>query len=110
MPEPTQQAPVDAKPDNVYAPFEDRLAFEWADQHYVKLQASSRAIGCGLDLWGAALAKGGFGGDTPWRNTEEMYETIDSICAGDAPWTTYTFQYNGPKPNGTVPKWMEQTY
>ncbi len=39
-----------------------------------------------------------------------MYETIDSIRAGDAPWTTYTFQYNGPRPNGTVPQWMDQTY
>ncbi len=39
-----------------------------------------------------------------------MYETIDSIRAGDAPWTTYTFQYNGPRPNGTVPQWMDQTH
>jgi len=39
-----------------------------------------------------------------------MYATIDSIRAGETPWTTHMFQYTGPRPNGTVPQWMDQTY
>jgi len=46
----------------------------------------------------------------PWKSAKELYATIDSIQAGSAPWTTHTFQYNGPKPAGAVPTWMTETY
>lgn len=38
-----------------------------------------------------------------------MYETIDSIQSGGAPWKTYKFRYTGPKPL-PLPRWMEETY
>jgi hypothetical protein len=46
----------------------------------------------------------------PWKLAKELYTTIDSIQDGIAPWSTYTFTYNGPKPAGSVPAWMTETY
>jgi hypothetical protein len=39
-----------------------------------------------------------------------MYNTIDSIKEGPSGWTTAKFQYTGPRPAGTPPKWMSETY
>jgi hypothetical protein len=95
---------------NPWAPFEDRIAFEWAHERYVELQASKRQIRRGLDLWSAVLTKEKSNCDVPWKSAEQLYETIDSIQAGDAPWFTYEFRYTGPKPAGTVPQWMQNVY
>jgi hypothetical protein len=95
---------ADATCTNPYAPFEDHLAFEWAHKHYVELQTSERQIGRGLDLWRAAYVKAGFSGTTPWKSAKELYDTIDTIQEGDAPWVTHTFHYHGPKPTaGVIP-------
>ncbi|KAF8167103.1 hypothetical protein B0H34DRAFT_791874 [Crassisporium funariophilum] len=100
---------------NPWAPFEDRLTFDWAQYQYVELQSSEAEIGRGLDLWLAAIIKSGFTNtDTekvpiPWCSAQELYATIDSIQAGGAPWMTHTFRYNGPKPE-SPPNWMEETY
>lgn len=85
--------------------------FEWAHEHYVELQASEKQIGHGLDLWRATLIEAGFHSDAPWKNAKDLYNTIDSIKAGNVPWITYTFQYHGLKPTqGPVPQWMEEMY
>jgi hypothetical protein len=63
-----------------------------------------------LILWAAALAKGGSPEDIPWKNADDMYATIDLIQVGHVPWITHTFQYSGPRPNGTCPQWMDETY
>ncbi len=95
-------------------PFEDRLAFDWAYYHYVRLQSSKSDILEGLDLWRATVIKHeskhqSSAGDVPWRDADALYQTIDAIQTGDAPWTCYEFSYDGPKPP-TPPAWMEQTY
>ena len=107
-PEPAH--PPDSTPDNPWAPFEDRIAFEWAYERYVELQASKRQIKQGLDLWSAILLKGKSKSEVPWKSAEQLYDTIDSIEAGNAPWSTYELRYNGPKPTGAVPCWMQETY
>ena len=68
----------------------------------------------GLDLWHAAVIKhqstdGSAAEGVLWCNTDDLYETIDSIQAGDAPWKCYKFSYDGPKPPNP-PCWMEDTY
>jgi hypothetical protein len=62
-----------------------------------------------LTLWAAALVKGGILGGVPWKNADDMYATINSIQVGDVPWITHTFQYSGPRPNGSCPQWMDET-
>ncbi|KAH9992964.1 hypothetical protein BJV74DRAFT_795662 [Russula compacta] len=51
-----------------------------------------------------------FGKDVPWKDSKELYKTIDAIQHGDAPWKSYTIRYQGPLPLGTPPKWMTETY
>jgi hypothetical protein len=113
IPEPTPAIPSDVASENPWAPFQDRLAFDWARYHYVRLQSSADDIQVGLDLWRAAVIKHASDHDSlegvPWDNAEQLYATIDSIYAGEIGWKTLKFSYSGPKPS-TPPHWMEQTY
>jgi len=102
--------PPDALLDNPWAPFEDQIAFEWAQKRYVELQALKKQIWQGLDLWSAILLREKSKHNIPWKSVEELYTTIDSIQAGNAPWFTHKLWYNGPKPIGTIPQWMQEMY
>lgn len=115
-PEPQPAPSVDSNENgNPWAPFEDRLAFDWAHYHYVRLQSSADVIGKGLDLWRATVIKHATehkpasSNGVPWKNSDELYETIDTIRSGDIGWKTYKFHYKGPKPL-TPPTWMETSY
>lgn len=108
---PPPRHPADALPSNPWYPFNDRLAFEFADYHFTELQSSLAQINTGLDHWLAtAILAGGKADNVPWRTAQEMYTTIDAIKEGPAPWRTVKFQYTGPFPPGTPPKWMLETY
>ena len=101
--------PLDATESNAWHPFEDHLAFDWADYHFVKLQSSEHKINKGLDLWLAATLKAGDDTPLPWSSAADIYATIDVIQEGDAPFTTVKFRYNGPLPPNP-PCWMTETY
>ncbi|KJA15337.1 hypothetical protein HYPSUDRAFT_149256 [Hypholoma sublateritium FD-334 SS-4] len=107
------QPPPYCAPDvteaNPYHPFDDRLAFDWAHYHFVELQSSARNINKGLDLWLAAKLEAGNDSPLPWSSPREMYDTIDSIQEGDAPFSTIELKYSGPVDDNS-PKWMTQTY
>ncbi|KDR82217.1 hypothetical protein GALMADRAFT_58542, partial [Galerina marginata CBS 339.88] len=90
-------------------PFEDRVAFDFAQYHYVELQSSEGEIAKGLDLLCAMGIKYGSRDGLPWKSAKDLYATIDSIQSGTAPWKTYKFRYTGPKPS-TPPRWMEEEY
>ena len=80
-----------------------------AHYHFTKLQSSEWEINKGLDLWLAAQLKAGDNTSLPWSSTEDMYQTIDSIQEGDAPFKTIYFKYLGAIP-ANPPAWMTQTY
>ena len=84
VPEPIQ--PLDATPENKWAPFPDRLAFNWAHYHFVRLQLSEETITTGLDLWCATVIKHAAehhaDGHVPWRDAQDLYRLLDSIQAG----------------------------
>jgi Plavaka transposase len=93
---------------NPWNPFKSRIEFDFAHYHFVEVQNSAPLIDKALDLWAATVTV--FGGDVPWRNSRELYATLDSIQLGDSPWKIYKIRYQGPRPPGTPPKWMTQTY
>jgi len=93
---------------NPWNPFNSRIEFDFAHYHFVEVQNSAPLIDKALDLWAATVVE--FGGDTPWKNSKELYATIDTIQRGDSPWKVCNIQYQGPRPQGTPPKWMTQTY
>jgi hypothetical protein len=77
----------------------------------VKLKASKKQIGRGLDLWKATIIDCAGKKNVPWRCAEEMYSTIDQIQVGNVSWTTHILRYNGPKPDsGPVPAWMDEDF
>jgi hypothetical protein len=100
--------PLDAIPNNPFHPFEDRLAFEFADYHFSRQQSSGPSINDALQLWVAQSAKNGYD-DVPWKSATEMYSTIDQVQQGDNPWKMVPFHYQGPIPENP-PKWMTEKY
>ena len=62
---PPPRPPMSRETGNKYAPFEDRVAFDWAHHHYVELQSSEKKIGKGLDLWLAAVKSQSLDGTIP---------------------------------------------
>ena len=75
----------------------------------MELQSSEREINKGLDLWQAAILQAGDDKPIPWSSAQEMYNAIDLIQEGDAPFKTICIKYSGPIcPN--PPRWMTETY
>ena len=113
IPDPEPARLPDATPENPWTPFHDRLAFDWARYHYVRLQSSEDEICEGLELWRATVVKHeSEHGETecvPWKDAQDLYKTIDLIKAGNVNWTTFKLSYTGPKPQ-MPPRWMEETY
>jgi len=91
-----------------WSPFESRLEFDTAHYHFVEAQNSGPLIDKALDMWLATVAE--FGGDVPWKDSKDLYATIDAIQRGNSPWTVHKIRYQGPLPPGTPPKWMTETY
>ena len=100
--QPLPAEPINDSSGNPWAPFKDRLEFDWAYYHYVRLQSSASDILEGLDLWRATVVKHSSehptADDIPWRNADELYKTIDSIQTGDALWKSHKLSYSGTKP------------
>ena len=104
-PHPVAQANVD---DDCWNPFSSRIEFDFAYYHFVEVQNSAAKIDKALNWWTATVMK--FGESAPWRNSDELYAAIDAIKEGGAPWKVYRIHYNGPRPPGTPPRWMTETY
>lgn len=100
--------PLDATPENLFHPFEDRLAFEFADFHFSEQQSSAAAIDQALQLWAAQSAKNGFD-DVPWNSAKDVYASIDEVQQGDNPWKSVHFRYQGSVPEDP-PKWMTEDF
>jgi hypothetical protein len=98
-------------PANLWHPFSDRFAFEFADYHFTELQSSESHINQALDHWLAErIRNGGRVEDLPWSRARNMYDTIDYFKEGPSIWKTAKFQYTGSRPTGIPPKWMTQSY
>lgn len=107
-PDQNPQDPVEVG-DNAWHPFESRIEFDFAHYHFVEVQNSAPKISRALDLWAASVLK--HGEEIPWKSTDELYATIDSIQHGDAPWRLYKVRYQGARPVGrTPPKWMTEEF
>ncbi|KAJ3529105.1 hypothetical protein NMY22_g9137 [Coprinellus aureogranulatus] len=88
---PPKHEPLDT--DNPFHPFPSRLAFDFAEYHYVEMQSYGRSD-CD---------------PAPWNTAQDLLATIDGIQQGDAPFVTLLFRYSGPLP-AQPPAWMTQTY
>lgn len=89
-------------------PYKDRVSFELADLLYRKEQMSGGNIDSLLDLWAASLFP--HGTPSPFKDHDELYETIDRTPLGDVRWQSFNLSYGGPKPDGEVPTWMTDAH
>jgi len=48
--------------------------------------------------------------EAPFKNTADLYNTIDSTPLGDIPWETFSLQHNGTQPGGSISSWMQAEY
>jgi hypothetical protein len=104
----TQPEAVPDNDTNPWSPFQSRVEFDFANYHFVEAQTLASLIDKALDHWARCVLP--FGGVAPWKNSSELYATIDAINLGNLPWKTYKVQYQGPFPPSIPPKWMTQTY
>ncbi|ESK82484.1 hypothetical protein Moror_8528 [Moniliophthora roreri MCA 2997] len=89
-----------------FHPFQDRLEFEIADFLFREAQMSGAKIAKLMQLWAVHAATSG--GASPFRNQAQLYEMIDTIKHGSAPWKCFAVHYQRPKPDSEVPSWMEK--
>ncbi|KAF8801177.1 hypothetical protein BYT27DRAFT_7226944 [Phlegmacium glaucopus] len=99
--------PWDHPPPNDYSPFKNRAAFELADLLFRKEQMSASNINELLQIWAATLPEDE---DPPFINKQDVYDTIDSIELGDAPWHSFSISFNGEIMEGETTPWKHATY
>ncbi|KAF8477620.1 hypothetical protein DFH94DRAFT_634549, partial [Russula ochroleuca] len=107
-PPPPEALCTDNRDPLSWDPFGSRVEFSFAHYHFVEVQSTAHHIRMALNIWEADVLL--HGGSIPWRNAQDLYETIDAIQHGDAPWKVYNICYRGPHPAGTPPNWMTETF
>ncbi|PIL28159.1 transcription factor [Ganoderma sinense ZZ0214-1] len=74
-------------PVNDWSPYKDRLQFEVADFLYTQNQTSGAKIDRLMELWAAAVLP--HGETPPFRNHDDLYNTIDQTQLGDVRWRSF---------------------
>ena len=96
----------DPTPD--WNPFTSCLQFETAEFLFQSAKMLAGNIDKLLKLWAAGAAADG--GEPPFSNHQHLYNTIDAIPHGGAPWQQFNVSYDGVCPESDIPPWMESTY
>ncbi|KDR70757.1 hypothetical protein GALMADRAFT_214468 [Galerina marginata CBS 339.88] len=103
-PQPLPAEPINDSSANPWTPFEDRLEFDWAYYHYVRLQSSASNISEGLELWRATVVKHSSvhptAEDVPWRNVDELLVTHHGRA----------INFRTVDQSHRLHLWMEETY
>ena len=60
-----------------------------------------------LQIWASTLP---CDQDPPFNGKQDMYDTIDRITEGDAPWQNFNVSYNGEIPEGDTTAWKHTKY
>lgn len=96
--------PVKANPA---APFSDTEEFEVAEFLFTKAEMSAGNINYLMSLWARKVEK--YGTSAPFANAREVYDLIDAIEYGEAPWETFSVKFsNDAGPNS--PGWKTNEY
>ncbi|KIK17697.1 hypothetical protein PISMIDRAFT_14943 [Pisolithus microcarpus 441] len=93
---------------NDWSPYSSCLQFELADFLFTHSQMSAANINELLTLWNTSLLS--TGGQPIFRDSSEMYKTIDCTPLGDVQWENFSTSYTGEWPTENVPPWMNDTY
>lgn len=108
LPPNTPPPPYSSSPPTDWTPFSSRLEFELAEFLFKKNQASAPDVNFLMDMFAAFGYQ--FGASPPFADSTDMYNVLDSIPLGDAPWHSFTGQYTGVVPDTNTPTWMTAKY
>ncbi|KAK0475361.1 hypothetical protein IW261DRAFT_1567756 [Armillaria novae-zelandiae] len=73
--------------ENLWAPFEDEVQFRIANFLFQKVEMSQGDINHLMELWNLSMLEHeGFG---PFQSCDDMYDAIDEIQLGSAPWKCF---------------------
>ena len=107
LPEGSLPPPWDHPPPTDWSPFENRTSFELADLLFCREQMSASNIDDLLQIWASTLPSDR---DPPFNNKQDMYNTLDAINEGDAPWQSFSVSFSGEIPEGDTTSWMHAKY
>ena len=105
---PPGSPPPAPEPIDNYVPFENRPAFHFAELLFKQIQASKGNIDellRALTAYNVTQA----GGDAPFDDAQDLFDTIDAIPYGDAPWESFVVRYTGPTDENS-PSWKRAEY
>jgi hypothetical protein len=105
LPEGAYPPPWDEHPDDDFATFKDAAAFELADLLFRRDQMSGTNINDLLQIWASTLSEDQ---DPPFASKNEMYNTIDNLSLGDAPWKCFSVKYNGEIAEDDTTSWKRK--
>lgn len=108
LPRNTPPAHTKTRVPGDWSPFNSRDEFELADLLFTQTEMSHSQVDKLMNIWATRTARDG--GTTPFTNSKELHNTIDAIGEGDAPWYSFRVGYNGDRPQGRVPSWMDDSY
>lgn len=108
LPEGTLPPQVEGRVRGDLSPFNSRDEFELADLLFSRTEMSRAQIDELMQIWAARAALEG--GTTPFTGSKDLHDTIDAIEEGDTPWYSFRVGYNGDRPLGEVPSWMDDSY
>lgn len=108
LPEGTPPALAENRVPGDWSPFNSRDEFELADLLFTRVEMSHSHVDKLMQIWGAHTALEG--GTTPFTNSKDLHDTIDSIEEGNAPWYSFRVSYDGDRPSGNVPSWMDDSH
>ena len=60
-----------------------------------------------LEIWATTLSEDQ---DPPFASKNEMYNAIDDLDLGGAPWKCFTVKYNGEIEDGDVTPWKHKSF
>ncbi|KAF7303363.1 C2H2-type domain-containing protein [Mycena indigotica] len=107
LPPGTPPPPRTAAEPNDWSPYNDEVRFELADLLFRKQQSSQKHITELLRIW--AIDRQRLGAELgPFRDYQEIYDTIDSTLLGDAPWKCLVM--DPLTDDASAPTWARRSY
>ncbi|KAF8992099.1 hypothetical protein BDZ89DRAFT_1097399 [Hymenopellis radicata] len=103
----TPPPPPPPPPENAWAPFDDEVQFRVSEFLFRKVEMSQGDIDHLMELWDLSMKE--HGGCAPFKDHDQMYQGIDDIPIGSAPWKCFVAP---PPPDlpATAPEWKKQSY
>jgi hypothetical protein len=99
--------PWEERADDDFATFNDAVEFQLANLLFRRGQMSGTHINDLLQIWASTLFENQ---DPPFASKNAMYNSIDDLDIGVAPWNCFTVKYNGEIKDGNMTPWKHKPF